>query len=383
MGDARYGDQTTTAVTFTNTVSVERTGVRMKERYNGLNKKTKVVIWVGAVVAVIFVIGLVVPAAPLTEANISATATAVTRTDEEAVAATARADEESVTATASAMPPEFDDIRDTAVTVAYDDLFRNNEVHVGKIVYYRGEVVQALDAGGDQFQLRVNLTEDSFFWTDPVFVQYSGPRILDDDIVEFVAEVVGLITYKAALGNEITIPHLTALDLRLESQSSTGTVTASSTVTVTPSAGYSRALPVSLGVPVQVSEEDLTVDVTLVDVIRGELAWSMIQAVNQFNSPPPEGFEYLLASIKVDVSAIPGIDTSIKFNEFVFDAVSNAGNVYGRVSVLGPEPQFRGELFNDGSLTGWATFAVTESDSQPLMRYAFSNDVTIWFKLSE
>jgi len=348
-----------------------------------MNKKTKVVIWFGAVLAVIFVISLVVPDTPLTEANISATATAVTRTDEEAVAATARADEESVTATASAIPPEIDDIRDTAVTVTYDDLFRNNEVHVGKIVYYRGEVVQVMDAGGDQFQLRVNLTEDSFFWTDPVFVQYSGPRILDDDIVEFVAEVVGLMTYKAALGGEITIPHLTALDLRLESQSSTGTVTASSTVTVTPSAGYSRALPVSLGVPVQVSEEDLTVDVTLVDVIRGELAWSMIQAVNQFNSPPPEGFEYLLASIKVDVSAIPGIDTSIKFSELVFDAVSNAGNVYGRVSVLGPEPQFRGELFNDGSLTGWTTFAVTESDSQPLMRYAFSNDVTIWFKLSE
>ncbi|MFP6570887.1 MAG: hypothetical protein VB815_10345, partial [Dehalococcoidia bacterium] len=96
-----------------------------------------------------------------------------------------------------------------------DDLFRNNEVHVGKIVYYRGEVVQVMDAGDDQFQLRVNLTEDSFFWTDPVFVQYSGPRVLDDDIVEFVAEVVGLITYKATLGNEITIPHLEALDLRL------------------------------------------------------------------------------------------------------------------------------------------------------------------------
>ena len=49
-------------------------------------------------------------------------------------------------------------------------------------------------------------------------MHYSGARLLEDDIVEFVGEVKGLITYEAVLGNQITIPEIDSIQIRLISK---------------------------------------------------------------------------------------------------------------------------------------------------------------------
>lgn len=72
-------------------------------------------------------------------------------------------------------------------------------------------IVRALtgDDGTDEpeFQLRVNVARGEFgFWEDTVFLLYSGERLLDDDIIEFVGTVTPLVTYKAIFGQTITIP---------------------------------------------------------------------------------------------------------------------------------------------------------------------------------
>lgn len=60
----------------------------------------------------------------------------------------------------------------------------------------------------------------SGFWRDTVWVEFPqygpGQRVLDDDVIEFVARVDGRQTYKAVLGNEITLPALTALWVAFE-----------------------------------------------------------------------------------------------------------------------------------------------------------------------
>jgi hypothetical protein len=334
--------------------------------------------------------------------NISATVrAAVSATIEASEQLTPAPTQPSPTAVSAARPTDFDTLKHSAASVTYDDLFRNNELHVGKLVYYRGKTIQVIDVDDDQYQLRVNVTEDSFFWTDTVFVQYSGSRLLEDDIVEFVAEVDGLISYSATFGNEITIPQLTALDLRLELEPPTPTATPIPTSTAiptptpmpsptpiptptpTPAPGYSRTVPVSIDTPVQTSNSGTTLEVTLTEVIRGELAWTMIQAANPFNSPAPEGSEFLLTKVRVRVLETPNLDESVRFSGSDADMISSSGNVYESTFVVTPEPSFSGELFKDGILTGWIDHTVDISDPDPLMRYRFSFSNPIWFSLSE
>lgn len=110
----------------------------------------------------------------------------------------------------------------TAVTIEYDDLFRNNEQHVGKVVRYVGQVLEY----GDQVcllcddpghYLRVGVTPLGYgVYDDPIYVLYEGDqRFLEDDIVTIWGTVDGLKSYIAVLGNEVTIPRIKALDVVL------------------------------------------------------------------------------------------------------------------------------------------------------------------------
>lgn len=92
--------------------------------------------------------------------------------------------------------------------ISYDDLMRNNENYVNEFVYFKGKVLQVQNVYGDIYALRVGITEKTFFYDDPIYANYAGPRILEDDIVEFWGVVKGLKEYTAVLGNEVTIPEI-------------------------------------------------------------------------------------------------------------------------------------------------------------------------------
>ena len=112
-------------------------------------------------------------------------------------------------------PADWNALKATAKMVSYDDLFRYNEEWIGELVYYKGEVVQVIERGDDNYNLRINVTEDQYgWWDDTVFLYYSGERLLEDDIIEFVGEVYGLLTYEAVMGNEVTIPEIGIIQSR-------------------------------------------------------------------------------------------------------------------------------------------------------------------------
>ena len=116
--------------------------------------------------------------------------------------------------------------------ISYEELFRNAERYRGQLVYYRGEVIQALEdrcvrrllglclEEGNvlNYQLRVNVTPSGWFWVDTVFLRYDNApaRIIEGDIISFVAQVNGVITYESILGTSVTIPDLTAVKLVVE-----------------------------------------------------------------------------------------------------------------------------------------------------------------------
>ena len=109
----------------------------------------------------------------------------------------------------------------TESNISYDELFRNNEEYIEQLVYYRGKVIQVQEPRGDNYVLRANITEGEFLWEDTVFLHYSGPRLLEDDVIEFVGRVKGLRTYKAILGNSVTIPEIAIVQSRLISKRGT------------------------------------------------------------------------------------------------------------------------------------------------------------------
>jgi hypothetical protein len=84
-------------------------------------------------------------------------------------------------------------------------------------VHYRGQVVQVSEAGDTRVVLRVNVTQGKYgSWDDTIWVNYDGPRVVEDDIVQVWGTVVGRRTYTAVLGNQITIPEITVQALTVE-----------------------------------------------------------------------------------------------------------------------------------------------------------------------
>lgn len=117
---------------------------------------------------------------------------------------------------------DLDAQKAAAITIPYDDLFRYNEQHVGKVVRYVGEVIQVqedvcIQCDTPSYTLRIAVTEGSYgLWDDPIWVDYEGTdRFLEDDIVTVWGVVEGLQSYTAVLGNQVTIPQVRALDIQL------------------------------------------------------------------------------------------------------------------------------------------------------------------------
>ena len=122
-------------------------------------------------------------------------------------------------------------LREGVDQIDWENIFRYNEEHVGKSVAFKGKVLQVIqveetcfwgsgitDFGAKEgdVALRVGVTRSSYgSWDDAVMLFYGPPptRILDDDIIEFVAEVKVLYTYEALFGNAITVPLLEVVQL--------------------------------------------------------------------------------------------------------------------------------------------------------------------------
>jgi len=115
---------------------------------------------------------------------------------------------------ADGMITPIEDARSRASRLpTYDALARDTEEYMGDLVTFRGEVAQVSEVSDLTVILRINVTRGTYFWTDAVWVNYTGPRVLEEDIVDVLAVVVGRRTYTAVLGNSVTIPELAGLSV--------------------------------------------------------------------------------------------------------------------------------------------------------------------------
>ena len=115
--------------------------------------------------------------------------------------------------------PELSDkeIKDNAINlnqIGYENLLRHNEDYVGKIVFFSGEVIQVRHNYSDNYTLRVDVSTERFE-TSALYVNYVGPRLLEDDNVTIYGEVVGIKYYTGTFGKQISIPEINALILNM------------------------------------------------------------------------------------------------------------------------------------------------------------------------
>lgn len=99
--------------------------------------------------------------------------------------------------------------------ISYKKLARTPDKYEGKKVKFTGEIVQVMeDEDTSSAVYRINVTKGNYgFWDDTVYVEYWGSsekRFLEDDIVTFYGESVGLYTYETVLGASVTIPCVNA-----------------------------------------------------------------------------------------------------------------------------------------------------------------------------
>lgn len=124
-------------------------------------------------------------------------------------------------------------------------------------------------------------------------------------------------------------------------------------------------------------------EIAIKQIIRGDEAWSKIYAANQFNTPPKDGYEYLMAYIDYKLLDISEGKSISLFGNVHFKLVSQDGRVYSDFySVVEPDPQFNTTLYKGASTEGWVSFFVKKTDLKPVISYYVNYDGTggAWFK---
>ena len=97
----------------------------------------------------------------------------------------------------------------SCVTYDYDTIARNPDKYMFTYGKYTGEIIQVLE-DGNEVQLRVNITQERYGYSDTIFVLYTledgASRLLEDDIITIYGMNMGTVSYKSVLGASFTIP---------------------------------------------------------------------------------------------------------------------------------------------------------------------------------
>ena len=321
----------------------------------------------------------------------------------------------------------FDEQKALANQIPYNDLFRNNETHIGKQVWYQGQVVQVIAEGNDKYQLRANVTRGEYGWDGTVFLHYSGKRILEDDIIEFIGTVEELLNYEAIFGQNITVPAIRVIASKLVAESggaiplteptelpTISAMLATPTVpppTSTPVSEIVEATPIptvesspaptafvvskpaqapmptptpiftprptqtplppGLSLEMPVAPSGILKGVNGIElIVTGitEDAWPAVQAANQFNDPPEEGNRYYMVTVAV---AYPAGSVSVNISESDFKLIGDKRLVYEPYDhSCGVIPdELSGELFAGGRTEGNICFQIPSDESGLILIY--------------
>ena len=134
--------------------------------------------------------------------------------------------------------------------------------------------------------------------------------------------------------------------------------------------GATRDAPAPLGETVTTQEWEMTVT----EVIRGEEAWKLLLAANQFNDPPDDGMEYVLVRVRVRLVAAQELAEYV--NGYDMRASGSAGIIYEPRSLVEPEPRLDVALYPGGIHEGWVALQIAAGEAGIMMVYESLFDFT-------
>ena len=120
---------------------------------------------------------------------------------------------------------DISSLKNKCTSYTYDELARNPNNYVGKLVKLKGEVIQVMEEDL-QVTLRVNITyvpfeySDDGYYEDTVLISYqksdkNESRILENDIVNIYGVSNGNTSYTSVLGSEVNLPIIDAFIVEL------------------------------------------------------------------------------------------------------------------------------------------------------------------------
>ena len=96
-----------------------------------------------------------------------------------------------------------------ATTIDYDQLIKSPSSYIGDKVVYTGQIFQIQEGYGHGFMMLSVTNEGYGFWTDEIWVDYSGHiQSAENDQVTVYGTVQGAKTYSTQIGGRRTLPRI-------------------------------------------------------------------------------------------------------------------------------------------------------------------------------
>ncbi|KIL42706.1 hypothetical protein [Jeotgalibacillus soli] len=122
-------------------------------------------------------------------------------------------------------------------------------------------------------------------------------------------------------------------------------------------------------------------DLTVTEVARGDAAYQQLVAMNEFNEPAPEGYEWVLTKAKVKFLESETEDLSLFIDGIMnFNMVSESGDIYSGDSVGTTEPSFSFEMYVGNEKEGYMAHLVKPGEEAQL-RYEEMIGGQVFFNL--
>ncbi len=124
-------------------------------------------------------------------------------------------------------------------------------------------------------------------------------------------------------------------------------------------------------------------EVTVLEVVRGDDALAMAIEANRNNNEPDEGMEFV--QVRILVRNIGTEDAPLGVGGFSFYTVGNQGEIWDRPPIVNPRPNLYAELFPGGLVEGWVTFQAGAGEGSLVLIYeglfSFSDENTRYLAL--
>jgi len=101
-------------------------------------------------------------------------------------------------------------------------------------------------------------------------------------------------------------------------------------------------------------------EIMVIDIVRGDEAWVMIEEANSYNDPPESGMEYLLVKVLARFIGVSHLTEMIDNSSF--KSTGNENVLYDYPSVVIPYPALDVSLFSGGEYEGWVVVTAAEGE---------------------